>query len=374
LCFLIQESIATQGVKKVFKHQFRFSTRPTRFGTGLKYAMAVLVRSGAEPDVRVGRDLYRFQKTPAEFRGRRFDALRMRCERFRFARARYAELPYTTEYGRNWKIWQAFRELEANTRDENGRTYAADAPAEGIEGRTLIAVRHPEMVEAFEKIGTIFLSGAEQDEGVQVLPGESDYLYWRGLRVLDLRKPSLRTWNVRSYMELTEDRTLKYEFFARSAVAEHVLRCDDERLIHDVVTANDDSWEHGLEFAGEPSRAFRRVMERKPRGISSDVWGWWQSSHAPRSPVRPPRHLAEAHPFPWRYDNGRVLDSEGEEVFVEPSGYRGSWGATADAIIRRVTVWPSPQDEAADHALGDPPCALPAPAAAPRPDEDELPF
>jgi|SRR5580700_2676661 hypothetical protein len=311
------------------------------FGTGLKYAMAVLVRLGAEPVVWIGRDKYTFQKKLAEFRGQSFEGLRIRCERFNLLKARYTDLPYTTSYGRNWKMWQAFRELEANTRDESGTTLATDAPLEGADGKTLIVIEHPEMVEAWEKRADIFLPGAvrEADQNVQVFPDRSKYLYWRGLKVAELHKPTVRTYNVCSYMELTEDRTLKYDFYARDAIARHVLTCDDERLVYDVLTAGDEMWEHGLTFDNwtEPSRAFRRAMDRRPKGISSGVYGWW-GRHDDRVRV-PTKSLFEAHPTPWRVvDDHIVLDAKDDAVFDEPGGYNGRWVRVAEEIIKRLNA------------------------------------
>ena len=30
------------------------------------------------------------------------------------------QLPFTTELGKNWEVWQAYRELHSNTLDESG--------------------------------------------------------------------------------------------------------------------------------------------------------------------------------------------------------------------------------------------------------------
>lgn len=316
------------------------------FGTGLKYAMAVLVRLGAEPVVWIGRDKYVFQKKHAEFRGQAFEALRIRCERFNFLKARYTDLPYTTSYGRNWKMWQVFRELEANTRDEGGDTINWQGePIVGVDGKTIIVIDHPEMVEAWEKRAEVFLPGAareaavETKENIQIFPDQSKYLYWRGLKVAELHKPTLRTYNIRSYMELTEDRTLKYDFYARDAIARHILTCDDERLVHNVLTADEEMWEHDITFdnSTEPSRAFRRVMDRRPKSVRSGIYSWW-GRHDDR--IRAPtKSLFEAHPTPWTLvDDHIVMDANNEAVFDEPGGYTGKWSRVAKEIIKRLNA------------------------------------
>ena len=99
------------------------------FGTGLKYAIAVLVRLGAEPVVWIGRDRFSFSKRSSTFRGTPLETIVMRVLKEKNKRATTYELPYTTAYGKAWEVWQAFRELESNTRDEGGTIWTFDSDA-----------------------------------------------------------------------------------------------------------------------------------------------------------------------------------------------------------------------------------------------------
>lgn len=73
------------------------------FGTGLKYAVASLVRMGSRPVVWIGRDRYTFFNRPDKFRGVEFDKITMRRDRLGL-RGRNTDLPYTTMYGRKWTL------------------------------------------------------------------------------------------------------------------------------------------------------------------------------------------------------------------------------------------------------------------------------
>ena len=329
------------------------------FGTGLKYAIAVLVRLGAEPVVWIGRDRFTFSKKVSQFRGTDLETVKMTVLRHGNKRATSYELPFTTRYGANWKPWMAFRELESNTRDEGGRTYTVDTRAYGdnrlereryaldeliggVEGLTKIVIDHPDFTAAAENIDEIFLPrGRREGTLLEAFPGESNHLYYRTMRAMDLGKPSLFTYNLLEAQTLTEDRTLTYNYHVRDTLARWVLTEATESQVEAVLTVDDGAWEHGLEFPGHvaPSAAFREVMRRRPRGLAKGAWAYY-GRYAGRSQQRPagPWRLNDAHPRPWRVEGLEVHDATGEAVFAAPDGYYDEWERTAQAIVDRINV------------------------------------
>lgn len=318
------------------------------FGTGLKYAIATLCRHGCSPVLWIGQDKYTFVGREDRFRGQPFMKIRARLEKPSWARARYIDLPFTTEYGRFWRPWMAFREIEANTRDEGGETYHDTAPVDRIIGRdgaTVIVVDLPEYVHAYMLKDETFLPGGRAllDPGgppVEALEvGPRDKLYWRGLRVVDLDKPTVRTWNFICPLELTEDRTLKHLFMARAALARWLAsECDDARLIEDVITADGRHWEHRLEFeyhAGQPSPLFLDVYQRcKSRAVGL-------ASYASRWLPTPPGQTPwERHPRPWRLDDESeptaLVDANGLVVMQRPHEPPIEWGQLARAALASI--------------------------------------
>jgi hypothetical protein len=296
------------------------------FGTGLKYAIAVLVRAGASPVLWIGRDRYEFSQHATQFRDREFSMVRMRRQRWNLLRASNHDLPFTTELGKNWKMWMAYRELEANTRDEGGETHVVEGTWMDVDGgHTVLQVANDEFVQAHLDRDQTFLPGGltlrEEDARLQVLDRPAKHLYYRGLRVADLEKPTLHSYNFLGALELTEDRTLKYEFLARSEVARHIATCHDEALIEEVLTAPDSRWEHGLDFDFQheaPSDEFSAVIERR-RGMVSRSALRYYSGWAMSTGRAPPAGTFTLHPRPWRASGSYAFDAS-DQMVLSASG------------------------------------------------------
>ena len=319
------------------------------FGTGLKYAIAVAVRLGAEPVIWIGRDRFSFSKKSSTFRGADLETIKMTVLKDGNKRPTTYELGFTTRYGARWKPWMAFRELESNTRDEGGKTFLIDSPEKwdlfhgGPDaGKTYIVIANADLFSAAEDIASIFLPrGSRKGVLLEAFPGENDHAYYRTMRALDLGKPSLFTYNVLEELELTEDRTIKYGFHVRDVVARWVLTEATVDQVEAVLKAEEESWEHGLEFPGRvpPSEAFREVMANRRRGISKSAWNYFGAYAGPsRTRTRGPWRLTDAHPRPWRVEGLEVLDAVGNAVFATPDGYYDEWDRTAEAIVARVNV------------------------------------
>lgn len=261
------------------------------FGTGLKYAVAVLLRHDVPVRLWRGETEYEFYLRPLDLRGTEFRQVAMRQRRGLLARWTSRTLPFTTQLGRNWSLWQAYRELYANTLDESGST---DALASGdplpkmAHDRTIVAVGPSDDYAAeHARRGETFLpsAGKPWDGTTSVLVDKqpSSHVYWRGMRAMDLpqERPAMFRWCVMTPLELTEDRTIKYAFQASAAVARHVLTSDDEHLVREVISAPENRWESTLDwdYSGVvPSETFRAVVaKRRARGsyVSLGAGAYW---------------------------------------------------------------------------------------------------
>lgn len=322
-----------------------------RFGTGLKYAAALITRLGGTMTVFVGRDKYSFHEKNEEFRGKAFTSLQLKRERWgvdRLLKGHYIPLPFTTEYGKFWEPWMVFRELEANTRDENGSTERVHFESMcGEDNCTRIFVDLPGVDEAYNERDAIFLPDADgAATGVQVLELPSKYLYWRGLRVYEPAKPLLFTYNFGKYLTLTEDRTLAYIFEAQNALVEHLVTRADESTLERILTADEKYWESDLGFdvvTVAPSEAFKRVMSRYPKGVNVKAqryYGSWV-----QAPQLAAQTLYERHPTPWTVGDRAVYDAANVTVFDAPYGYNGVWRTVAESICEKLGVVPEPEVE-----------------------------
>lgn len=321
------------------------------FGTGLKYAIAVLVRLGADVVVFIGRDEYRFGKEPGEFRGKKYDKLIMQAKPWRKRVWGQTELPFTTDYGRNWKPWMCFRELEANTRDENGRSWKHEGEFPGgAPDCTRIIIQLQEFDDAYDSRDEVFLPGGARERpaggvSIEVVARETKSLYWRGLKVYEMHKPGIFTYNFLDHLVLTEDRTLATEFYARWALGNWLVKCEDEDLIEKIITVDDDYWEHEVEIDPNvaPSAAFHRVMMRHPKNVNATIIGYY-SNHDRRVETRVLSPW-EAHTLPWALDGMKIVDAKGVTIFEPPYGYRGAWTVVAKAVLDKVNPPAEPPAE-----------------------------
>jgi hypothetical protein len=256
------------------------------FGTGLKYAIAVLVREGIKVRLFIGDVEYEFYSKEIDFRGKTFADIKMRKRKGLLSKWKYESLPFTTELGKNWKLWQAFRELATNTWDEKGNicTWPGDVEkvmsVYGGPDKTIFVIEGEQFAEEYVRRGDHFLMesvGKPWDASgprVEVIKRPSKYVYWRGMRVYDLpdEQHSLYTYNVLAPVELTEDRTVKYPHSVMDAIAAHVVSSEDMQLIQTAIKAPEKTLEKRLdyEYIGKvPSATFIAEAQEYKRTVTN---------------------------------------------------------------------------------------------------------
>lgn len=219
------------------------------FGTGAKYAISIFLSLGHSVKlIRDGEELV-FSLREKDIRGKIFSVVHMNDE----------QLSYTSELGKNWEPWQAFREFYCNALDENGSVeLLSDEEILELDtqGRTLIIVQGKQAEEEFYKRHEIVLNGVkphmtfEKSECYRNNTG-SNWLYYRGVRVHQLSYVPKYIWNVTTELELTEDRTLKYIDPATRQIATSIHDSQDKRFIKSCLVndKDDEEWfEYKLQF------------------------------------------------------------------------------------------------------------------------------
>jgi len=216
------------------------------FGTGLKYAIAVCLRMGQEVVIWRGKDKYTFYLKRGDFRGKEVERVRMKLETFTVIdvicrKATYHDLPFTTDLGKTWELWQAFREFETNTRDEGGKTFIFEEQYFRMTSPelTCIVVTGQKFVDEFHDMGRNFLKdGASQrtsSDRIQVLDRPSKHIYYRGMRIMDLKEEARYTYNFLMHVDLTEDRTAKYPSLLEGEIADAIKSSQDPAFIDQTV-------------------------------------------------------------------------------------------------------------------------------------------
>lgn len=223
------------------------------FGTGLKFSIATLLRTGHEVILKRDGVEIVFSVDRETIRGESFDRVKMGDER----------LGFTTKLGRNWEVWQAYRELYCNCLDEAGVIDAA--LPEGDFG-TIFVVKGEGIEACHRNRHEIFLSTnpISHYQSCDIHNNNSQYAYYRGVRVHKHGRPAIFTYNILGDLELTEDRTAKYahliEHYAECAIA----GCDDEDIIEEALMAPEGTFEQNMDYSavGKPSLAFMTVAFR----------------------------------------------------------------------------------------------------------------
>ena len=242
------------------------------FGTGLKYALAVLAREGCRVEIHIGGKPYYISTEREQFREKDFGFIKLCPIGTGLFKGKEIELPFTTELGKNWELWQAFRELYSNTLDEGGDTYKYS----GMEFfrfdpkvSTSIIIEGGNFDKEYEERGKNFLEGglrtAEEEihAGVQVFDKESKHIYYRGMRVYDLQKPSRLTYNILRKITLTEDRTAAYSFQVEQIIREYAISTPEKAIVEKILTAPKETYEAKFDFSGmsyDPSLTFQEAV------------------------------------------------------------------------------------------------------------------
>lgn len=279
------------------------------FGTGLKYAIAVLARHKIPVTFYIDGKKWTINSQVSQFRDRQVEEVFIERHRSMLP-VQSRKLPFTTELGKTWQLWQAFRELHSNTLDENGSTSVYDCfePTIKMESvrlkkdlfadRTYIVVESEDFVqEYYDRHKTFLAEGLtlrDSTEEVQIFKAPSKHVYYRGIRILDLKEEdySELTYNILRPIELTEDRTAKSQWDVQYHISRAIVAHSDSEIIEKAVTSKS-QFDKGLNFTwGSPSTEFLDTVESLPsQAVPKDLATWTQS-------FRPKKEeLAE---LPWK--------------------------------------------------------------------------
>lgn len=226
------------------------------FGTGLKYAIAIILRNGGKFILYRGLQKYEFAAKTELIRGKEFGIISMND----------TELSFTTDLGKTWKMWQAFRELYCNTSDENGQ--CTDEFIEPALGKTVIVIEDDDFYNVFKNKDEIILSGSPiYDLGeVEVHEYCSSNFFYKNIRVGLPDKTPMFTYSFKSGVTLTEDRTISNSAEVNYIIVKSVAYGNNNSFIERFLKAETNSFESGLDFQShlfsKPSQCFMEVMSR----------------------------------------------------------------------------------------------------------------
>lgn len=220
------------------------------FGTGLKYAIATLLRTGHKITIRLNDENYNFSIEDTTIRGENFEVVHMNVEK----------LAFTTSLGKNWQVRDAYRELHSNCVDEGGTI--SDKPQNND---TVIIVTGPEIDEVYYSRSELFLSSLPKftQDNLEIHAGTSRWLYYRGVAVYKLPKSTRWTYNFLMKMDLTEDRTLRSMYDAGYKLETILPRVPDKEFAYTLLNPETDFQEQGSDWhmCSDPSEEFLDAIQ-----------------------------------------------------------------------------------------------------------------
>lgn len=232
------------------------------FGTGFKYAVAIILRLGGTIKISTLSGVYEFKAKRETIRGKEFGIVYCNDK----------EAGFTTRLGCNWEDWMAFRELYCNAKDEGGEV----ATTVNLDYDTIIEVDCVNIFNCYHRRDDYFLESTpiHKHDGCEIHDCQKPYIFYRGIAVANAYDGSLFTYNILSPVELTEDRTAKYEHQKRYAIQKALQSVTCEKALRrflrggDHAEANigfDSDWpvsEQFLKVARELAHSDAGVCER----------------------------------------------------------------------------------------------------------------
>lgn len=227
------------------------------FGTGLKFSIATILRSGGSITLYRGSERHEFTLQRKIIRGQEFDLVCMDGE----------SLGFTSQLGRDWKPWMAWRELASNCSDEGGSYLLAESDEiceKHLDGHTTIIVRGLDQIWPERHSILLESTPLAKTDHADIHPGASPYVFYRGVRIYNAPRPLLFTYNIKSHLELTEDRQAASWWSVEVAIERAIGELDDPKIMRQILTAGEQVHEHYLDVPrfGSPGATFKEAARQ----------------------------------------------------------------------------------------------------------------
>jgi len=237
------------------------------FGSGNKYAIALLMRENIHFKVFSGKKEIVFEKKVVSFNKRRYEVIIIDGK----------ETSLTTEMGPNWISWFAIREFYSNALDEgNARLNVSDKFQTRV-GRTRIYIeRTPALSEFFSNMQHYILTNninrlarVKTNYGdvslINKLDDKNLIFYRKGIRI-EKREEDCLYWYDFDDIEINESRTTKNSYEPSERIASFFANTEDEGIIRNFIKNYRGKYEKNLHWNyanGKLSSTWAKILEGK---------------------------------------------------------------------------------------------------------------
>lgn len=250
------------------------STKIGQFGSGTKYALAYLLRNNYEVLVFAGDKQIPIETQPQEWKDKTFNVIYIGGEK----------TSITTEMGKDWKLWQALREIYCNAIDEGGHAmeFVVDISPKDNETHFYIENK-PDAMDFTQNFNDYFAFNKEilfECEFGRILKktGSKANIYRKGIRCFETNKTSVFDYDFNDIL-INEDRLVTYFWTVEEKIWQLIYQCDNRDVIIEALrnAKNSDSIEGTIsEYAQikpNVSEEFKAVIEDSeimPKSFDND--------------------------------------------------------------------------------------------------------
>lgn len=219
-------------------------TKIGKFGSGNKYALAYFLRNGCKVRIFSGNEEIKLGLIRKSFREKPFDVITVNG----------AETSITTEFGHEWSMWQAIRELYTNAMDEGllyfGFTeipieedvakYIADNSDETLSTRIYIEAT-PEVedfmfnIQDYIAIGNEVLFECKYGK-IYRKHNNTTCIYYKGIRCYETNKESIYDYDFNN-VNLDENRLISYSWELPENMWKLLFECDKPVVVRTLLTS-----------------------------------------------------------------------------------------------------------------------------------------
>lgn len=225
------------------------------YGTGLKYAIALMLREGIDFKIFSGTKEVRIGKRQTKFLDQKIYVMTVNDEK----------TSITLDAGIDWQPWFAIREIYSNTIDEGGKMQL-NAPVEPVAGKTRIYIdsANLKLTDIMASWGDFFTIGRVVAEKIEKSPSgrilektetnPNFTVFRKGIRAYTQNKQSLFDYDLDT-LDINESRVAKYSWQAETHSAKLLARATqqtvsrflalaDKERTHEFMEWENDFWQY----------------------------------------------------------------------------------------------------------------------------------
>lgn len=202
------------------------------FGTGNKYALAYLMKNGYNPKIYSGNNEIKLGIVQEKLRGITYNVITFNG----------TTSSITTEMGKDWKLWQAIREVICNAIDEDGCLYYKTNLIEPEENTTKYYIEInselEQLLNDFSNYFSFSIAPLFECEYGQILPKTEGpiKIYRNGILCVETEAKGAFNYNIYKNIDVGEDRLAKYTFQVKQAIWDIIKKANYMHYISNIIS------------------------------------------------------------------------------------------------------------------------------------------